>query len=109
MTDKRKELQNKINENEINNNFLYDYIISNNIKYTSNKNGIFINLTKLDDKIIDDMYQYTIKMSFNIKSRNKVYAKKNMIENKINKKKTYNKLPVFDLIENEILRLSKTI
>ena len=29
-----------------------------NYKYTQNNNGIFIDMTKLDTKIIDDIYKY---------------------------------------------------
>ena len=66
----RKELQKIVLQNIMNNDFLYEYIIVNEIKHTSNKNGIFINLSKIDDKIVEDMYEYTQKMSMNIKTRN---------------------------------------
>ena len=107
MNDLRKELYSIVSENKINNDFLYDYIIKNGIKYTSNKNGIFINLTKLNDDIVKDMYEYTNKMTINIKSReiNKVFSvkKKEIIKEK------YKSLPLFNSIEKEILEMSKNI
>ena len=103
----RKELQKIVSQNNINNDFLYDYIILNEIKHTSNKNGIFINLSVMDDKIINDMYEYTTKMSVNIQIRDiktVPIIKKNEIY-----KKSYKPLPCFNSIQKQILEMSKTI
>ena len=58
MNDMRKELQKIVLENQMNNDFLYDYIIVNEIKHTSNKNGIFINLTNVSKDIIENIINY---------------------------------------------------
>ena len=108
MNDMRKELQNIVQQNKINNDFLYDYIIINKIKNTSNKNGIFINLTSIDDKIINDMYEYTTKMSINMQARD-TKIQPTIIEKKEVHKKSYKSLPTFNSIQKEILELSKTI
>ena len=43
---------------------IFKICIKNNIKYTENKNGIFINLNKLDEKTINDFREY-IKLNNN--------------------------------------------
>ena len=103
----RKKLQKLVLQNEMNNDFLYDYIIVNEIKHTSNKNGIFINLSNIDDKIIDDMYEYTTKMSVNIQIRDIKTAP--IIEKKEVHTKSYKPLPTFNSIQKQILEMSKTI
>ncbi len=109
MNDMRKELQKKVLQNIMNNDFLYEYIIVNKIKHTSNKNGIFINLSKIDDKIINDMYEYITKMSVNMQDRD-IKKHLNIIEKKEElHKKSYKPLPSFNLIQKQILEMSKTI
>ena len=39
---------------------IIEYFDSNNLKYTTNNNGIFINLSILEDEIIDFIYAFTI-------------------------------------------------
>ena len=107
MTDLRKKLQKLILNNQMNNDFLYDYIIANEIKHTSNKNGIFINLSGIDNKIIDDMYEYTNKMTINIQIRD---VKNIPTEGKKKlQTKSYKLLPTFNSIQKQILEMSKTI
>ena len=107
MNDIRKELQKLVSQNQMNNDFLYDYIIVKEIKHTSNKNGIFINLSGIDDKIINDMYEYTNKMSVNIQTRD--IKSEQIKEKKEIHKKSYKPLPCFNSIQNQILEMSKTI
>ena len=107
MNDIRKELQKLVSQNQMNNDFLYDYVIVNEIKHTSNKNGIFINLSGIDDKIINDMYEYTNKMSVNIQTRD--IKSVPIKEKKEIHKKSYKPLPIFNSIQNQILEMSKTI
>jgi len=113
MSNKRIELQTKISENEIYNDFLYEYIISNNINYTSNKNGIFVNLTELNNDVIDEMYDYIIKMTFNIQSHEssvEINNKKNIIRKKnIIDEIVYKPLPKLKPYQIELIELSKTI
>ena len=56
---KLKELTEKISQLE---NFQYIEILKilekNNIKFTQNNNGIFINMNKLDENIIDEFENY---------------------------------------------------
>ena len=107
MNDIRKELQKLVSQNQMNNDFLYDYVIVNEIKHTSNKNGIFINLSGIDDKIINDMYEYTNKMSVNIQIRD--IKSLPIKEKKEIHKNLYKPLPSFNSIQNQILEMSKTI
>ena len=107
MNDIRKELQKLVLQNQINNDFLYDYIILNKIKHTSNKNGIFINLSGIDDKILDDMYEYTTKMSVNMQIRD--IKPTSIIKKKELQQKIYKPLPTFNSIQKQILEMSKTI
>ena len=112
MLNKRIELQKKISDNELYNDFLYEYIISNDINYTSNKNGIFINLTELNDVVIDEMYNYTLKMTYNIQSEKSSYINNNInITEKKNiiNKIIYKPLPELKPYQIELIELSKTI
>jgi hypothetical protein len=58
MDDKNKItfIYDKINNEHINTKLIFDYVIKNNIKYSKNMNGIFINLNKLDDSNINEIY-----------------------------------------------------
>lgn len=57
MTDsKRKYIYNKLLNKEIEHSYIRPFIISNNIPFSENKNGIFINITLLCDNIICDLY-----------------------------------------------------
>ena len=42
-------------------------IEKNKIKYTENKNGVFINMNKLNNKTITDLEQFIVYISNNIK------------------------------------------
>ena len=57
MTDsKRKYIYNKLLNKEIEHSYIRPFIISNNIPFSENKNGIFINITLLCDNIICNLY-----------------------------------------------------
>jgi hypothetical protein len=57
MTDsKLKYIYNKLLNKEIEHGYIRPFIISNNIPFSENKNGIFINITLLSEDIIDEMY-----------------------------------------------------
>lgn len=50
---------------------ILDIIIKNNIEYSSNYNGIFINLSLIKDEIIDEIYEKLLSMkNKNIKDKN---------------------------------------
>lgn len=60
ISQKKLFIYNKINDMTINSNILTHYIISNDLKYTKNNNGIFINLYSINDNYINDMYKIII-------------------------------------------------
>ena len=104
-----------IEENKNNNN-IYKIIINNNISYTKNSNGIFINLSKLSDSNIDIIYK-------NISNNNskKIDNQRNILidkykkslENnkneKINIKKIYKKFENLSEQDLQIIEYSKKI
>tara|TARA_B110000285_G_scaffold88207_1_gene101139 strand:+ start:236 stop:592 length:357 start_codon:yes stop_codon:yes gene_type:complete len=77
-------IYNKINNLEINSYILKDYILQNNIKYTENKNGIFLNLNSLNDNDIKNIYNIIIKkINYNKLVINKDYIEETKVINKI--------------------------
>ena len=46
----------KLLNKEIDHGYIRPFIIINNISFSENKNGIFINITLLDENIINDLY-----------------------------------------------------
>ena len=48
--------------------YILNSIISNGIDYTSNKNGVFINLSVLDDDILDYIYNLIITHNYTNKN-----------------------------------------
>tara|TARA_Y100001970_G_C14167995_1_gene822471 strand:+ start:586 stop:969 length:384 start_codon:yes stop_codon:yes gene_type:complete len=73
--------ENISNLSDLKNNLILDYIELNNIIYSENKNGIFINLSLCDEKHIH--YFYEVINSNSITTNNK--NKNNMDENENNK------------------------
>lgn len=53
---KKLYIYNKIANKEIDHGYIKPYISLNNIPFSENKNGIFINISILSDEIIDDLY-----------------------------------------------------
>ena len=54
-----KKLNNKVNKlNEFHHKKIFDIIKNNNIKYSENRNGVFINLNNLSSNILDKIKQY---------------------------------------------------
>tara|TARA_B110000285_G_scaffold79051_1_gene91120 strand:- start:329 stop:688 length:360 start_codon:yes stop_codon:yes gene_type:complete len=105
-------IYNKINNLEINSFILKDYILQNNIKYTKNKNGIFLNLNSLDDNNIINIYNIIInKINYNklvINNDFKIEDVKiiNKVEN--NEKKEYKVFEdnYFNKIDLKLIQLS---
>jgi len=62
--EKMKYIQDELQN--INHHYIIKYIYENNIKYTENNNGIFINLSIMDDEIFDMLYTNINEKSFNI-------------------------------------------
>ena len=83
---KRHYIYNNIDNLKIHNKII-DFIKYTNVKYTENKNGIFLNLTMLDGTIIDDIFFH---FTNNTKKEQPVYEPKKTdktqkIPTKINK------------------------
>ena len=53
--DKKKYIFNKLSNNNYHNNVI-NFIITNNIKYTENSNSLLINLSVLQDNLVDKLY-----------------------------------------------------
>jgi len=90
---------------------IYKIIINNDIPYTKNSNGIFVNLSKLSDKNIDLLYTNLKNNCYkNINNeRNLILIKyKEILKNK-NKdnKKVYKKFENLSKIDLEIIEYSK--
>ena len=79
--EEKKYIYDSIKNNEIDHKLIKSYIISNNISYSKNNNGIFINLSILDDTYIKDIYNL-IKTNIN----NKIYNEREEILTNLNKK-----------------------
>ena len=120
-TDKKKiYIYEKIENKEIDHGYIKPYIISNNIAFSENKNGIFINISLLSDEIIDDLYV----ILYNYINNKVDYDREKKIkeiENKINNKQIlsnkniktqnpkYNSLKNLNKIQQFILDNSKKI
>ena len=101
------------NINLINHNNIIDYIKLNNIKYTNNNNGFFINISCLNSDHINNIYTMII-YYINNKNENDIFIDKRkqlILENLHivkNNKKTYN-IDMEDFTEDDkhIIRQSK--
>jgi len=106
-----------IEDKVINHNYIKTFIEIHEIKYTENMNGSFVNLSILNEELIDILYDYIFKNLNNkieiernniikesIEIINKPSIKKEIVKKKVFKQKT-------DLTETdlEIIELSKTI
>jgi hypothetical protein len=107
-------MYNKINDMSVNSNILTNYIVSNNLKYTKNNNGIFVNLYSIDNNYIDDIFKiivdkinYTNLIStsdFNIPKQ--IYYDKPIINNQNNYYKEIND-ENFDEYDIDLINFSK--
>jgi hypothetical protein len=123
---KIKYISDEIENSNIDRNYIIKYILDENIKYTKNKNGIFVNLSILDDKNIDIMYEYMSEKkydTFEQKRDKQIKNYKNIAETEtdikkdkdiketidLNIKKTFKKIDNLTDIDLQIIELSKTI
>ena len=85
---------------------ILDYFNKNNLNYTINNNGIFINLTTLDEDTINFIYLFLCNDITSIPDNKSMI---NAIEYKNKKKIIINDIliSVFPLKEQEIIRYSK--
>jgi len=115
-----------IKNNEVDHKLIKSYILDNNISYSKNNNGIFINLSILDDKYIIDIYNLIYNNTNNeiYNEREELLAKYNenniILSDNSKKKKLTNKFKNIKEIKNikidglndiqlKIIELSKTI
>ena len=114
MEDKKKFIYTKINKIKYHNEII-NYIKNNDIKYTENTNGFFVNISLIDEHInnIYNILQYII---FNNNENNEMdYKKQELIEDnkiikKIRQKLKYNiKLTEFTKEDQDKIILSKNI
>lgn len=127
--EKVKYIYNNVKNNKIEHDIIKTYILNYNINYSKNSNGIFVNLSILDEKYINDIY-FIIYNHVNNKIYNdreklitqlnnndnkikdnkniKKIKKKNELKNK-NYKKSFLKIKNLSEIQLEIIKLSKTI
>ena len=108
--DKINYIKNNITNNENN---IYKTIIKYDISYTKNKNGIFVNLSKIDDNIIDKIYNNIKNNINNIDNERYIEIKKyqNLLSNKSNKleKREYIKFENLSDLDMKIIEYSKKI
>ena len=101
-------------EKESNNNILYKIIIENNIPYTKNNNGIFINLSKLSEKNINLLYNSIKNNNYKDSNKRKFLLEKykkclDVNDNNNIIKKEYKKFENLSEIDLEIIKYSKKI
>ena len=108
--DKINFIKNHITGNENN---IYKIIIKYDISYTKNKNGIFINLSKIDNNTIDKIYDNIKNNVNNIDNERYIEIKKyeNLLSNKSDKleKRKYIKFENLSDLDIEIIEYSKKI
>ena len=113
--EKIKYIYDEIQNNNVDNDYIIKYIHLKNIKYTENNNGIFINLSKIDDIHIDILYKYINEKSYNVfeEERDEIILNYMQIANTnktIDKSKIkYKQIKNLSDIDLEIIELSKTI
>jgi hypothetical protein len=78
------------------NNLVYNYIIDNNIECNENKNGLLLNLSKLSEIHIDELYKlYNLKeknIDYNLSQFQSINPIKKKVTKKIYKKYECSKL-----------------
>lgn len=76
---KKLYIYNSIKNNIIDHEIIKQYIIKNSISYSKNNNGLFVNLSLLDDKYILELYT----LIYN-QINNKIYNERENIINNLN-------------------------
>lgn len=93
---------------------IYNFIIMNNIKYSENNNGLFVNISILSDEVIHNLFFLVNniinnKEEENLQIQNEIYSVKNISE-PVNIKKNINDIFLKDFTNEEknLIKLSKT-
>jgi len=109
--EKMKYIQDEL-QNE-NHNYIIKYIHENKIKYTENNNGIFINLSIMDEEILNMLYKNINDKSFNVNDikREELLLNYTNISNvkKIKNKIKYKIPEHLSDVDLQIIEYSKTI
>ena len=105
-------IRDSIKNETISHQYIRYFITMNNITYSENKNGMFINLSKMDNTMIDKLHEYIV--SYNNMDTNNNHSIEYYKSNKppvIIKpfKKKYKKMESLTTIEQTIIKLSKDI
>ena len=117
MNEKKKFIFNTINNIE-NHNKIINFIHYYKIKHTENNNGYFVNISVINDEIIEKLYELIINLNNNLddnllKEKIKIIEENNIYIDKTNQKNItkiqYNdiKLSEFNGIDKENISLSK--
>jgi hypothetical protein len=117
---KKKYIYNSIKNNIIDHEIIIQYIIKNSIRYSKNNNGLFVNLSILNDNYVIELYN----LIYN-QINNKIYSERenlinNLNYNNVDKKiknivkpikieKKYKKINSLTDRQLDIINLSKTI
>lgn len=56
MEDKKQYIYNNIKKNNVDHSYIIPYIKNKNVPFSENTNGIFINISILEDDIIEELY-----------------------------------------------------
>lgn len=109
MSDKRIIIHDLLSYYNFNSEDLMNIIISHKIDYSTNSNGIFVNLSLLSDDIIDMIYNKLQEYIQTIKSKKQstLSTKKNNSVNKISEFKPHPDKIHLDEIQNKLIELSK--
>tara|TARA_B100000927_G_C16158253_1_gene346307 strand:- start:188 stop:553 length:366 start_codon:yes stop_codon:yes gene_type:complete len=94
---------------------IVNFLIFNNIKHTSNNNGYFVNISKLDDDLIHKLYDLIVDLNENINDsvEQEIYENIKIINENDNKKKVSEikhkdiKLSTFSSTDKELIQKSK--
>jgi len=107
--EKTEYIQNNITNNEKS---IFKTIVEYGIPYTKNNNGIFINLSKINENMIDKIYN-NIKNNFyitdNIRNIEIIKYKKSLSVKKSDKKTTYKKFENLSVSDLQTINYSKKI
>jgi len=113
---KIKYIYDKVTNHSINSEYIKSFIDLYEIKFTENMNGIFINLSILDETIIDKFYIYikdNLNNGINKERFENIKIAEEIINNPkkrdIKNKKIYTKRGDLTELELRIIKLSKTI
>lgn len=100
-------------EKEYNNSILYKIIIENDIPYTKNNNGVFVNLSKLNEENIDLLYinlKNNCYKDIDIERKNLIKEyKRSLNTNNLDNNKVYKKFENLSKKDLEIIEYSKKI